>query len=175
MSNRKIFSGVAMGAALVGVALSLPVSHQPASASEQAFLQSFVGDWRGQGSFRRSPRHEPEAVVCRANAAMNGAAQLEINGRCGGEGFTGTFRVTAHYDPASGGYAALFAGPPSVGSSQLHGHRQEDSLQLSVNHPGQPPSTLMIAQQSPSAFRIRAETAAGQQTFTSADIQLRRQ
>jgi hypothetical protein len=162
---------------MLGIALAAPgtASLAVAEPSESAFLQSFAGEWRGQGAFRRSPRHEPESVVCRANATVNGTHELQIGGRCGGEGFTGTFRITAEYDPASGTYTALFAGPPSIGSSQLAGYRENGSLQLSVDHPGQPPSTLQIAQQSQSAFRIHSRTTSGQETFTSAEIQLQRQ
>lgn len=169
-----MLAGAALAvAAVVAVAGADDVRANP---DEARYLHNFTGDWRGDGTFRRSPQHPAEPVVCRANGSVNGDGQLEIHGRCGGEGFTGSFRVYAAYDAQSDRYAALFAGPPSVGSSELAGRREADRIELSVDHPGQPPSTLLIARQSESAFQIRSETAqANGQTFVSADIRLRRQ
>lgn len=168
---------IALATCVAGMSLAATAPHDArANPEEIRYLENFSGDWRGNGTFRRSPRHPAEPVVCRASGSMNGGGQLEIRGRCGGEGFTGSFRVHAVYDVQNNRYAALFAGPPSIGSSELAGYREQDRIELAVDHPGQPPSTLLIARQSDTAFRIRSETAdAGGQTFVSADIQLRRQ
>jgi hypothetical protein len=170
------FAATAVAITALAAAFAAVPDGTQASADETAYLENFAGDWRGDGTFRRSPRHDAEPVVCRASGSMNGNGQLEIHGRCGGEGFTGSFRVYAAYDAQNARYAALFAGPPSIGSSELAGQRQDDRIELAVDHPDQPPSTLLIARQSDTAFRIRSETAhAAGQSFVSADIQLRRQ
>lgn len=144
--------------------------------AEAGYLESFVGDWRGQGSFRRGPEQPAESVVCRAQGSLDGNGQLQVRGRCGGDGFTGTFRVNAVYDPGTDRYSALFAGPPSVGSSELTGQRRDNRIELAVNHPGQPPSTLHIGRPTEQAFHLRSETAPqGGPSFVSADIQLQRQ
>lgn len=176
MAMTKLKAGATAVAALIGFALAGPQFGLPGKAqAEESYLRGFVGDWRGQGSLRRGPQAPAESVVCRVQGTMNSSRELVMNGRCGGEGFTGTFRITAQYNPVNGTYSALFAGPPTVGSSQLEGQRAADSLQLAVHHPNLLPSTLEISQLSGDAFRIHSRSSSRQGVFTSAEIQLRRQ
>ncbi len=145
-----------------------------ADPAETRYLQEFTGDWRGQGVVQLTPRSQPEEVICRAAGVADDRARLEISGRCGGETFTATFRISANYDTTLGAYRATFAGPPSVGSSQMIGYRDGDRLEFELRHPGQPLSFMTIRRDGDGTFRISVETTTGQRTppYTSASVAL---
>lgn len=149
-----------------------------ATAAEAAeYLQTFTGQWRGRGVLRESPQRPPAPVVCRAEGSVDPAGALNVGGRCGGEGFTGTFRIAAGYDAASDSYVATWRDPLS-GTVRFSGRRSGDQLIFSVPAvAGYPGARLVLSPVSANNFRLRAETtsAGNAPSFVAAEIDLARQ
>lgn len=169
-----VISSRTVSAVLLFAALCLPASAQQAQVE---YLRAFVGDWRGQGQMQITPSAEVEDVVCRARGDLTGPVTLQINGRCGSKSFTGSFGITAQYDPSINGYQAVFNGPPTIGSIETVAFRSGDDLEIELRRPGQPVSFLTISRRDGVTFRLRADTTTGPTSppYTSADIAMRRE
>ncbi|TCT06453.1 uncharacterized protein DUF1579 [Tepidamorphus gemmatus] len=168
---RRLLSIFPMSATLL---LALPAN--PASAD--ALLDSLKGTWRGSGAVRTSGSTPSEKVVCRVEGAMDGPGDLlKLDGRCGGEGFTGTFQVTIAYDAGRGRYTAVWRDSLGSKSPPLTGLKSGNRVVFRIGHndfesEGRAVSTLVVDPQSATRLRITGQTipAHGGAEFVSADL-----
>jgi hypothetical protein len=160
----------------VSAALLLALPAVPASAD--ALLDSLKGTWRGTGAVRTSSSKPSEKVVCRVDGALEGPGDLlKLEGRCGGEGFTGTFQVTISYDAGRGRYTAVWRDSLGSKSPPLTGLKSGNRVVFRIGHndfesEGRAVSTLVVDPQSATRLRITGQTtpARGAADFISADL-----
>ncbi|MEJ8574412.1 hypothetical protein [Microbaculum marinum] len=140
-------------------------------------LEGFTGEWRGTGAVRTTEDGEPEKLVCRVEGELDDSGDaLELSGRCGGERFTGTFRVSLTYNKYAKAYSAVWRDSLGSVSPPLTGLRSGSRLVFRVRHndfetEGRAISTLIVDPEA-SRFRIVGRTlpAAGTEDFVSADL-----
>ena len=148
-----------------------------AGADENGFLKGFAGEWRGTGAVRTTGDGPQEKLVCRVEGELGASGDaLELSGRCGGERFTGTFRISLSYNTTAKAYSAVWRDSLGSKSPPLTGLRSGNRLVFRVKHndfetDGRAISTLVVDPQS-SRFRITGRTmpAAGTNDFVSADL-----
>jgi len=148
-----------------------------ARADENGFLKGFAGEWRGTGAVRTADKAPQEKLVCRvAGELQNSGEALELSGRCGGERFTGTFKISLKYDASTNRYSAVWRDSLGSKSPPLTGLRSGNRLVFKVRHndfesEGRAVSTLIVDPKS-AQFRIVGRTmpAAGTSDFVSADL-----
>lgn len=159
-------------AAAVLFALAAPGAH----AGENGFLKGFTGQWRGTGAVRTAGDAPQEKLVCRVDGTLRGSDQLELSGRCGGDRFTGTFKIALTYNTTKGYYSAVWQDSLGSKSPPLTGLRNGRRLVFKVRHNdfetnGRAVSTLVIDPED-ARFRIVGRTMpeAGSDDFVSADL-----
>ncbi len=148
-----------------------------AQSGENDFLKGFAGEWRGTGAVRTADKAPQEKLVCRVAGELQGSGEaLELSGRCGGERFTGTFKISLSYNAASDRYSAIWRDSLGSTSPPLTGLRSGDRLVFKVRHndfesEGRAISTLIVDPKA-AQFRIVGRTmpAAGTSDFVSADL-----
>ncbi len=155
------------------------IAAAPAAPADSGFdyLEGFTGTWRGTGAVRIKDDGDPEKIVCKVDGKLDNAGQgLELNGRCGGERFTGTFRISLTYNRVAKSYSAIWRDSLGSKSPPLTGLRSGNKLVFRVKHndfetKGRAISTLVVDTQS-SRFRITGRTTpdAAKSDFVSADL-----
>ncbi|WP_436637349.1 hypothetical protein [Microbaculum sp. FT89] len=158
------------------VAVLFALAVPGAQAGENGFLKGFTGEWRGTGAVRTAGNAPQEKLVCRVDGTLRGDDQLELSGRCGGERFTGTFKVSLTYNPVKGYYSAVWQDSLGSKSPPLTGLRNGRRLVFKVRHndfetDGRAVSTLVVDPEN-TRFRIvgRTMSEAGSDDFVSADL-----
>ena len=168
----------AVSALLLALAATGPLASAPAAqAQENSYLKGFAGAWRGTGAVRTKDDGPQEKLVCRVDGELDGSGNaLELSGRCGGERFTGTFRISLTYNRNAKSYSAIWRDSLGSKSPPLTGLRSGDKLVFRVRHndfesEGRAISTLIVDPQS-ARFRIlgRTQPAASNDDFLSADL-----
>lgn len=164
-------------AILLAAALSSGIAAETANAGDDGYLQEFAGEWRGTGAVRTKDNGPQEKLVCRVAGELDGTGNaLELSGRCGGERFTGTFKVALTYNETAKVYSAIWRDSLGSKSPPLTGLRSGDRLVFRVRHndfesSGRAISTLIV-DPAASQFRIvgRTTPAESSDDFVSADL-----
>ncbi len=159
--------------AIVALALAASGAH----AGENVFLKGFTGQWRGTGAVRTAGNAPQEKLVCRIRGELQGGGdKLELDGRCGGERFNGSFKIFLTYVSAKGYYSAVWQDSLGGKSPPLTGLLSGNRLVFKVRHndfetDGRAVSTLVVDPAS-ARFRIVGRTMpdAGANDFLSADL-----
>jgi len=94
------------------LALALPLAAAPAAAlagpAEDAFLESYVGSWRGAGSLEGSDG-STEAFTCRVTVTKGRAGKINYAGRCSVSRLNLSVAGTIAYVPANRRYEAAMS------------------------------------------------------------------
>lgn len=162
--------------ARLSAVLAFVLAVSGAQAGENVFLKSFTGQWRGTGAVRTAGNAPQEKLVCRIDGALRGGDELQLDGRCGGERFNGSFKIFLTYVPAKGYYSAVWQDSLGGKSPPLTGLLSGNRLVFKVRHAdfesdGRAVSTLVVDPEN-ARFHILGRTMpeTGTSDFVSADL-----
>ena len=102
--NHWVRMGVALMAALVAGMMALPAQ---AAQSPLALLESYVGNWQGEGALVGGD--QPEPFRCRLTIAKGNAGKVNYTGRCALVNTTLSISGTIAYNAAAQRYEAAMS------------------------------------------------------------------
>ena len=110
-------------------ALGLGLFSGDAARANPALLETFVGNWAGNGTVRNTADSSPEAADCQVTAAMNGE-RLQVTGRCGGAAQGARFALNLRWSDGAQRYLGSLRGGSERGQADLSGVQRGDGLAL---------------------------------------------
>lgn len=124
----------ARAALATGFAAAIVTLASPGALASQAdldLLQSYVGNWSGQGTTTFSASGNSERVQCKLGITSPQATKLQYHGKCAVAGAVLTMNGTVAYDPASNRYQAAMTGNTPFAGTAV-GRRSGETLSLSL-------------------------------------------